>query len=40
MNPSGLWCSECEAERRRTITAQMEAIRASFAKVTSDEGER
>jgi hypothetical protein len=28
--PARLWCQECEAERRRSLTSQFAAITASF----------
>jgi hypothetical protein len=30
LNPSGLWCHDCEIERRERITVQMAAITRSF----------
>jgi hypothetical protein len=30
LNPSGLWCRECELDRRAAITAQMLEIRRAL----------
>lgn len=32
LNSSGLWCTDCERERRKRISAQFAKIEGSFSK--------